>query len=314
MRRYVIKRLLMVIPILWGVSVVTFVMMRVLPGDAAVALVADSPADLERLRASLGLDKPLYVQYSIWVWRIVQGDLGNSIQLRRPVIAVLLPQFVNTLILTAGSMSLAILAGWSVGILSARRQYSLADRLTMLITLFGISMPAFWLGLVLIWVFSYYLQLLPGAGMYAIRGDKTVGELLIHLILPALTTAAVPAAIMARMTRSSMLEVIRQDYIRTIRAKGVPERVVILKHALKNALPPILNITGLQLGFLLGGAIFTEVIFSWPGIGLQLYSSISGRDYPMVQGFVLLTSLCFVLVNLVIDILTSYVDPRITVS
>jgi peptide/nickel transport system permease protein len=279
-----------------------------------VALVADSPADLERLRASLGLDKPLYVQYSIWVWHVVQGDLGNSIQLRRPVVAVLLPQFVNTLILTVGSMSLAILVGWSVGILSARRQYSLADRLTMLITLFGISMPSFWLGLVLIWVFSYYLQLLPGAGMYAIRGDKTVGELLIHLILPALTTAAVPAAIMARMTRSSMLEVIRQDYIRTIRAKGVPERVVILKHALKNALPPILNITGLQLGFLLGGAIFTEVIFSWPGIGLQLYSSISGRDYPMVQGFVLLTSLCFVLVNLVIDILTSYVDPRITVS
>jgi peptide/nickel transport system permease protein len=314
MRGYVIKRLLMVIPILWGVSVVTFVMMRVLPGDAAVALVADSPADLERLRASLGLDKPLYVQYSIWVWHVVQGDLGNSIQLRRPVVAVLLPQFVNTLILTVGSMSLAILVGWSVGILSARGQYSLADRLTMLITLFGISMPSFWLGLVLIWVFSYYLQLLPGAGMYAIRGDKTVGELLIHLILPALTTAAVPAAIMARMTRSSMLEVIRQDYIRTIRAKGVPERVVILKHALKNALPPILNITGLQLGFLLGGAIFTEVIFSWPGIGLQLYSSISGRDYPMVQGFVLLTSLCFVLVNLVIDILTSYVDPRITVS
>jgi peptide/nickel transport system permease protein len=314
MRGYVIKRLLMVIPILWGVSVVTFVMMRVLPGDAAVALVADSPADLERLRASLGLDKPLYVQYSIWVWHVVQGDLGNSIQLRRPVVAVLLPQFVNTLILTVGSMSLAILVGWSVGILSARRQYSLPDRLTMLITLFGISMPSFWLGLVLIWVFAYYLQLLPGAGMYAIRGDKTVGELLIHLILPALTTAAVPAAIMARMTRSSMLEVIRQDYIRTIRAKGVPERVVILKHALKNALPPILNITGLQLGFLLGGAIFTEVIFSWPGIGLQLYSSISGRDYPMVQGFVLLTSLCFVLVNLVIDILTSYVDPRITVS
>jgi peptide/nickel transport system permease protein len=314
MRGYVIKRLLLVIPILWGVSVVTFVMMRVLPGDAAVALVADSPADLERLRVSLGLDKPLYVQYSIWAWHIVQGDLGNSIQLRRPVVAVLLPQFVNTLILTVGSMSLAILVGWSVGILSATRQYSIADRLTMVITLFGISMPAFWLGLVLIWVFSYYLQLLPGAGMYAIRGDKTVGELLIHLILPALTTAAVPAAIMARMTRSSMLEVLRQDYIRTIRAKGVSERVVILKHALKNALPPILNITGLQLGFLLGGAIFTEVIFSWPGIGLQLYSSISGRDYPMVQGFVLLTSLCFVLVNLVIDILTSYVDPRITLS
>lgn len=314
MRGYVIKRLLMVIPILWGVSVFTFVMMRVLPGDAAVALVADTPADLERLRASLGLDKPLYVQYGVWLWHVLHGDLGTSIQLRRPVLDVLLPQFMNTLILTAGSMSLAILIGWSVGILSAMRQYSLADRLTMLVTLFGISMPAFWLGLVLIWLFAYYLKLLPGAGMYPIRGEKTLAELLIHLILPAVTTAAVPAAVMARMTRSSMLEVIRQDYIRTIRAKGLPERMVIYKHALKNALPAILNVTGLQLGFLLGGAIFTEVIFSWPGIGLQLYSSISGRDYPMVQGFVLLTSSCFVLVNLAIDILTSYVDPRITVS
>jgi peptide/nickel transport system permease protein len=314
MRGYVIKRLLMVIPILWGVSVFTFVMMRVLPGDAAVALVADTPADLERLRVALGLDKPLYVQYGLWLWQVAHADLGTSIQLRRPVLDVLLPQFLNTLILTAGSMSLAILIGWSVGILSAMRQYSLADRLTMLVTLFGISMPAFWLGLMLIWLFAYYLKLLPGAGMYPIRGEKTLGELLIHLILPAVTTAAVPAAIMARMTRSSMLEVIRQDYIRTIRAKGLPERVVIYKHALKNALPPILNVTGLQLGFLLGGAIFTEVIFSWPGIGLQLYGSISGRDYPMVQGFVLLTSSCFVLVNLAIDILTSYVDPRITVS
>jgi peptide/nickel transport system permease protein len=314
MRGYVIKRLLMVIPILWGVSVFTFVMMRVLPGDAAVALVADTPADLERLRASLGLDKPLYVQYGLWLWHVLQADLGTSIQLRRPVLDVLLPQFMNTLILTAGSMSLAILIGWSVGILSAMRQYSLVDRLTMLVTLFGISMPAFWLGLVLIWLFAYYLKLLPGAGMYPIRGEKTLHELLVHLILPAVTTAAVPAAIMARMTRSSMLEVIRQDHIRTIRAKGLPERIVIYKHALKNALPPILNVTGLQLGFLLGGAIFTEVIFSWPGIGLQLYSSISGRDYPMVQGFVLLTSSSFVLVNLGIDILTSYVDPRITVS
>jgi peptide/nickel transport system permease protein len=314
MRGYLVKRLLMVIPILWGVSVVTFVMMRVLPGDAAMALVADTPADLERLRTALGLDRPLPVQYGIWVWNVLHGDMGNSIQLRRPVLDVLLPQFLNTLILTAGSMSLAILVGWSVGIISAMRQYSLLDRLTMLITLFGISMPPFWLGLVLIWFFSYHLKWLPGAGMYSIRGDRTVGELLTHLILPAVTTAAVPAAIMARMTRSSMLEVIRQDYIRTIRAKGVPARVVIMKHALKNALPPILNITGLQLGFLLGGAIFTEVIFSWPGIGLQLYSSISARDYPMVQGFVLMTSFCFVLVNLWIDVLTSYVDPRITLS
>ena len=314
MARYIVQRVLLLIPILLAVSVVVFVMMRILPGDAAMAFAVENPAQLEALRRDLGLDRPVYVQYGIWFWHMLHGDMGRSIQLRKPVLDVLLPQFVNTLILAAGSFVLAIVVGWSVGIVSATKQYSLADRLTMLITLFGVSMPAFWLGLVLMWLFAYKLQWLPAAGMYSIRGEKTFGELLTHLILPAITTAAVPAAVIARITRSSMLETIRQDYIRTVRAKGLPERAVIFKHALKNAFPPILNITGLQLGFLLGGAIFTEVIFSWPGLGWQLYSSIAGRDYPMVQGFVLLTSLCFVLVNFCIDILTTYFDPRITLG
>jgi peptide/nickel transport system permease protein len=314
MARYIVQRVLLLIPILLAVSVVVFVMMRILPGDAAMAFAVENPAQLEALRRDLGLDRPVYVQYGIWFWHMLHGDMGRSIQLRKPVLDVLLPQFVNTLILAVGSFVLAIVVGWSVGIISATKQYSLADRLTMLITLFGVSMPAFWLGLVLMWLFAYKLQWLPAAGMYSIRGEKTFGELLTHLILPAITTAAVPAAVIARITRSSMLETIRQDYIRTIRAKGLPERAVIFKHALKNAFPPILNITGLQLGFLLGGAIFTEVIFSWPGLGWQLYSSIAGRDYPMVQGFVLLTSLSFVLVNFCIDILTTYFDPRITLG
>jgi peptide/nickel transport system permease protein len=314
MWRYIVQRLLMLIPILLAVSVVIFVMMRILPGDAAVAFAIENPAELERLRQDLGLDKPIYVQYGIWFWRMLHGDLGRSIQLEKPVISVLLPQFVNTSILAAGSFVLAIFVGWSVGILSATKQYSLGDRLAMLTTLFGVSLPAFWLGLVLMWFFAYKLRWLPAAGMYSIRGGNTFWDLLQHLVLPAVTTAAVPAAVIARITRSSMLETIRQDYIRTIRAKGLPERTVIFKHALKNAFPPILNITGLQLGFLLGGAIFTEVIFSWPGIGWQLYSSISARDYPMVQGFVLLTSLCFVLVNFVIDVLTTYVDPRVVLE
>jgi peptide/nickel transport system permease protein len=314
MWRYLVQRLLLLIPILLAVSVVIFVMMRILPGDAAVAFAVESPAELERLRKDLGLDKPIYAQYGIWFWRMLHGDLGRSIQLERPVIGVLLPQFANTLLLAAGSFVLAIFVGWSVGILSATKQYSLGDRLAMLVTLFGVSMPAFWLGLVLMWFFAYKLRWLPAAGMYSIRGGKTFWDLLQHLVLPAVTTAAVPAAVIARITRSSMLETIRQDYIRTIRAKGLPERTVIFKHALKNAFPPILNITGLQLGFLLGGAIFTEVIFSWPGIGWQLYSSISARDYPMVQGFVLLTSLCFVLVNFIIDVLTTYVDPRVVLE
>lgn len=314
MSRYIAQRLLLLVPILLAVSVVVFVMMRVLPGDAAMAFAVDNPAQLEKLRQEMGLDKPIYVQYGIWFWRMLHGDMGRSIQLRKPVIDVLLPQFVNTLILAAGSFLLAVVVGWAVGILSATKQYSLADRLAMLVTLFGVSMPAFWLGLVLMWLFAYKLRWLPAAGMYSIRGEKTLWELLTHLILPAVTTAAVPAAVIARITRSSMLETIRQDYIRTIRAKGLPERAVIFKHALKNAFPPILNVTGLQLGFLLGGAIFTEVIFSWPGIGWQLYSSIAARDYPMVQGFVLLTSCCFVLVNFVIDVLITYVDPRVTLG
>lgn len=314
MTRYIMQRLLLLVPILLAVSVVVFVMMRVLPGDAAMAFAVENPAQLAKLRQEMGLDKPIYVQYGIWLWRMLHGDMGRSIQLRKPVIDVLLPQFVNTLILAAGSFLLAVVVGWAVGILSATKQYSLADRLTMLVTLFGVSMPAFWLGLVLMWLFAYKLRWLPAAGMYSIRGEKTLWELLTHLVLPAVTTAAVPAAVIARITRSSMLETIRQDYIRTIRAKGLPERAVIFKHALKNAFPPILNVTGLQLGFLLGGAIFTEVIFSWPGIGWQLYSSIAARDYPMVQGFVLLTSCCFVLVNFVIDVLITYVDPRVTLG
>ena len=231
-------------------------------------LLRSKSRPVEALRRDLGLDRSIHVQYGIWFWHMLHGDMGRSIQLRKPVLDVLLPQ-LSIPDFGGGSFILAIAVGWSVGILSATKQYSLADRLTM-VTLFGVSMPAFWLGLVLMWFFAYKLRWLPAAGMYSIRGEKTLGELLHHLVLPAITTAAVPAAVIARITRSSMLETIRQDYIRTIRAKGLPERVVIFKHALKNAFPPILNITGLQLGFLLGGAIFTEVIFSWPGIRLAL--------------------------------------------
>ena len=201
MVRYIVQRLLMLIPILLAVSVVIFVMMRILPGDAAVAFAIESPAELERIRQDLGLDKPIHVQYGIWFWRLLHGDLGRSIQLEKPVLDILLPQFVNTLILAAASFMLAILVGWTVGILSATKQYSLADRLAMLVTLFGVSMPAFWLGLVLMWLFAYKLRWLPAAGMYSIRGGKTFEELLRHLVLPAVTTAAVPAAIIARITR-----------------------------------------------------------------------------------------------------------------
>ncbi|MBI3330448.1 MAG: ABC transporter permease [Nitrospinae bacterium] len=313
MMRYLMERLAWLAPTLFGVSVLIFVMMRVLPGDAAVAISGGfaTQQDLESLREYLGLDQPIYIQYFRWIWHCLYGDFGRSIQLNAPVLEVILPKFYNTLVLTAGALAITISVGWLVGILSAVRQYSLADRFTMLITLAGISLPAFWLGLVLMSLFAYKMRWLPATGMYSLRGGGDFADLMRHLVLPAITTAAVPTAIIARMTRSSMLETIKQDYIRTIRAKGLPEVMVIFKHALKNAFPQIVNITGLQVGYLLGGAIFTEVVFSWPGIGLMLYSAISARDYPLVQGVTLVSSLCFIVINLLIDVVHTWLDPRV---
>ncbi|MEE8291395.1 MAG: ABC transporter permease [Candidatus Tectomicrobia bacterium] len=317
MLRYITGRILWLIPTLFGVSVLIFVMMRVLPGDAAVAMSGGfaTQEDLESLRQYLGFDRPIYVQYLRWIWNCMQGDFGRSIQLSVPVLEVIVPKFYNTLILTAGSLVITITVGWLVGIVSAVRQYSLTDRFTMLITLAGISLPAFWLGLVLMSLFAYKMRWLPSTGMYSLRGGGSpFVDLLRHLILPAITTAAVPTAIIARITRSSMLETIKQDYILTIRAKGLPEVIVIFKHALKNAFPQIVNITGLQIGYLMGGAIFTEVVFSWPGIGLMLYSAISARDYPLVQGVTLVASLGFVVINLLVDIVHTWLDPRVELA
>jgi peptide/nickel transport system permease protein len=313
MGRYLIERVLWLVPTLFGVSVLIFVMMRVLPGDAAVAISGGfaTQQDLTSLREYLGLDQPIHSQYFRWMWNCLRGDFGRSIQLNVPVLDLILPKFYNTLVLTIGALAITVSVGWLVGILSAVRQYSLSDRLTMLITLAGISLPAFWLGLVLMSLFAYKLRWLPSTGMYSLRGGGDFADLIAHLVLPAITTAAVPTAIIARLTRSSMLETIKQDYVRTIRAKGLPEFIVIFKHALKNAFPQIINITGLQVGYLLGGAIFTEVVFSWPGIGLMLYSAISARDYPLVQGVTLVSSLCFVVINLLVDIIHTWLDPRV---
>jgi peptide/nickel transport system permease protein len=316
MTNYVIRRLFGLIPVLLGITVVVFALMQLIPGDVAQAMLGlmARPEDVANLREALGLNEPIYVQYVKWLGRVLQGDLGVSLQQRTEVLPFVLERFKNTLILTVAATIISLVIGLPAGIISATKQYSVFDRISMLIALFGNSMPAFWLGLMAILIFSLRLGWFPTGGMWPVVGDHTLPVLLKHLALPAITLGAASAAITARITRSSMLEVIRQDYVRTARAKGLGERAVLTRHTLKNALLPILTVVSFQFGFLLGGAVLTETVFSWPGIGLALYNAISFRDYPIVQGGVLVVAVAFVLVNLVTDLLYALIDPRIRYS
>jgi peptide/nickel transport system permease protein len=277
----------------------------------------------------MGLDKPVVVQYVVFLRDAVTGDLGNSIVTGRPVTTELLVRFPATLELTAFAMFIAIAVGVPVGVISAVRQYSLLDKLTSVLALTGISIPIFWLAMVLILIFGVRLELLPfpgrlssGVSIQAYTGLVLVDSLLTgnfgafwdgfkHLIMPALALGTIPMAVITRMTRSSMLEVMGEDYVRTARAKGVVPRRVVFKHALRNAMLPTITVIGLQVGLLMGGAIVTETIFSWPGVGQIAYESIYRRDYAMIQGVVLYAALLFVLVNLVVDVLYAVLDPRV---
>lgn len=313
MGRYVVHRLALAVPVLLGISVVVFLMLKLIPGDPAVALLGPQaePRDIEMLRRAWGLDRPVHEQYLTWLGHVLRGDLGLSLEQRLPVAHLVLTRFKNTVILTVASVLLSLALGLTAGVVSATRPRSVFDRLTMVAALFANSMPAFWLGLVLIFIFSLRLGWFPVSGMYSIRGEGGIVDLLHHLVLPAVTLGGATTAIVARLTRSSMLEVIRQDYVRTARAKGLVERRVVLGHALRNALLPVVTVVGLQVGFLLGGAVLTETVFSWPGVGLQLYRAISTRDIPLIQGSVLLIAVTFVVINLAVDLLYALLDPRI---
>jgi peptide/nickel transport system permease protein len=311
--RHIATRIAAILPILFGVSVFIFLLMHLAPGDVTSTMLGPMASDEAKatLRAALGLDRSLPFQYFKWLGNVLQGDLGKSLTTTRLVTDMVLPRFVNTVILTVASMILAMAIGFGVGMYAAARSFSIFDRVSMSATLVVGSTPPFWLGLILVLVFALDIRLFPATGMVNINGNGGVGDVLLHLVLPAIATAAAPAAIITRMIRSSMLEVLNQGYIRVARAKGVPARQILWKHALRNALPPIATISGLQLGYLLGGALFTEVVFAWPGLGNQLYYAISARDVPVVQGAVLLIALVFVLVNLAIDILNAFLDPRV---
>jgi ABC-type dipeptide/oligopeptide/nickel transport system permease component len=314
--RYVANRIALALPVLLGISIVVFLMLKLVPGDPAIALLGPQaePRDIEMLRRAWGLDRPIYQQYLTWLGHVVRGNLGLSLEQRVPVVDLVLTRFKNTAILTLASVFLSCVMGLTAGVISATRPRSVFDRLTMVLALFGNSMPAFWLGLVLIFAFSLSLGWFPVSGMQSIRGEGGVLDLLRHLVLPAITLGGATTAIVARLTRSSMLEVIGQDYVRTARAKGLYERRVVLGHALRNALLPVVTVVGLQIGFLLGGAVLTETVFSWPGVGLQLFRAISTRDIPLIQGSVLLIAVTFVFINLLVDLAYAVLDPRIRYS
>jgi len=276
---------------------------RLAPGCPALLLVGDDapPGAVEAIQRELGLDQPLHIQYLRFVGRVLQGDLGYSLRTRRTVVSEIISRYPATLELAGLSLLLATVMGMTAGIIAAVKQNSVYDNICMVGSLFGIAAPVFWLGLMLMLVFSVYLGWLPTVG----RGTFS------HIILPAVTLGAASTAVIARMTRSGMLEIMQQDYIRTARSKGLKEGVVLGKHALKNALIPVVTVIGLQLGGLLGGAVLTETIFAWPGIGRLLVDAIFWRDFPLIQGGVLLIAATFIVLNLVVDVLYTLLDPRI---
>lgn len=331
---FIIRRSLTIIPTLLGVSIVVFLLLAITPGDPAELLLGEraTEASLEAMREYLGLNEPLHVQYGLFLQRLVKLDLGETIWTRQKVIVEIKERFPATIELSLAALFLSCLIGVTLGIISASRQYSIFDYLSMVGSLVGVSIPVFWLGLMLMLVFSLHLGWFPVSGRISVntelevitnfyvldaiitRNWKALWDVLSHLALPAIALSTIPMAIIARMTRSAMLEVLRQDYIKTARAKGLSETKVVLKHALRNSLIPVITVIGLQFGILLGGAILTEHVFSWPGVGKWIYEGVVKRDYMVIQGGTMLVATVFVVVNTLVDILYGVINPRISMQ
>ena len=312
---YILKRLISAVPVLFGITIIVFLIMSLIPGDPATAILGSyaTPENVEKLNRDLGLDKPMVQRYFIWLGNMATGDFGRSFSLNRPVIDEVLERFNATLILAGVSFVLCAVLGVLAGVVSAARQYGLADKAITFVVLIGISVPSFFLGMMMILLFAVNLRWLPVSGMFAIYGGGDLPDLLIHLVMPALALAAVATGVIARLSRSAMLEVLRQDYIRTARAKGVPERRVIMGHALRAAMVTIIPILGIQAGFVLSGAVYIEIVFQWPGVGRMLVDAILKRDLLLVQGGVVFVAACYVLFNIAVDVAQSLLDPRIKI-
>jgi peptide/nickel transport system permease protein len=313
MLKYTGKRLLGVMPVLLGVSILVFLIMQLTPGDPALIILGPraTPKALEALRHQLGLDLPIHTQYLRWIANILQGDWGYSIHYKHKVIDLIAQRLSATMLLTASALLISTTFGVFAGIISATKQYSWQDRTFMTSALIGFCLPVFWLALIMQFFFSIRLGILPVSGLHS-PGVKTVLDTLWHLILPSFTLAVGTMATIARMTRGSMLEVVRQDYIRTAKAKGVGKRRIAYRHALRNALIPVVTVVGSQFGYLLSGEILLEIVFNWPGLGSLMIGGILARDFPLVQGLILFIATIYVLVNLLVDLLYSVLDPRIT--
>ncbi|MHB0882117.1 ABC transporter permease [Paenibacillus sp. SEL1] len=331
MNSYIIKRLAILIPVLLGMTLIVFSIIHAIPGDPAETILGDKATEQSKqaLREQLGLNKPWLQQYGTYLGELAQGDLGDSIRTKQPIAREMVPYLAATLELTVASMFFAVVVGMNAGIVSAWKRNSWFDYVSMVIALVGVSMPIFWLGLMEQWIFANKLHWLPSIGRMNSRDpveavthlaviDAFIGgrmdqvwTVIKHLILPSIALGTIPMAVIARITRSSMLEVMDADYIRTARAKGLASFQVVYKHALKNAAIPVLTVIGLQTGSLLGGAVLTETIFAWPGIGRYIFEAISSRDYPVIQSGILIIAFLFVIINLIVDLLYAVLDRRI---
>jgi peptide/nickel transport system permease protein len=334
MLAYILRRIMIMIPTLLGVTIIVFLMLHATPGDPAELLMGERATEesLQQLREHLGLNKPLYVQYGMFMGRLLKGDLGETIWTRQKVWTEVKQRFPATIELSLVALFISCVAGMILGIISATKQYSVFDYVSMVGALAGVSMPIFWLGLVFMLIFSLNLGWLPLSGRLSIGVDLDIvtnfyildavisrnwpafKDAVWHIIMPAVTLSTIPTAIVARMTRSAMLDVLRQDYIKTAKAKGLSQLKVIFKHALRNAMIPVVTTIGLQFGVLLGGAILTETIFAWPGVGKWMYDAVMQRDYMVIQGGTLLIAGLFVVINLFVDVLYAVINPRISIQ
>ncbi|WP_249022036.1 MULTISPECIES: ABC transporter permease [Kluyvera] len=312
MIRIILLRLAQAVPLLFLISLLVFLIAKLVPGDPIANALAGqlSSEAIEQIRHVYGLDKPAAVQYLLWLKNLFSGDWGTSLTLRAPVIEVLSSAFANTAILTGAAVLLCLIPGVAVGVTCGLWQGTRRDRLVMLLVQLGHNIPIFWLAVFFIWLFAVKLRWFPVSGMYDMRGDRGLGDLLHHLFLPALSTALISMLILARQVRHSVIDIMNADYIRTYRALGYPTALLLWRHLGRNLLAPIVSITGLQIGYLLSGVIFIEKIFAWPGIGTQLYNAAAGQDYPTIQTGVMLIAVCFLAVNLLSDILQDWLDPR----
>jgi len=311
---YIIRRVLLSIPLLLGISILVFGILQIIPGGPLghyMRVQGANPEDIAILKKQLGLDQPAPIQYINWLTRWLKGDWGKSYITREPVLDIIAFRLPNTMLLMGLSFTLALIVGISAGIVAALKQYSILDNVLTIFSFIGFSVPVFWLGLIMILVFTVKLGWLPGGGMTTLGGPSSLSDRILHLIMPVSAAALYNAGIYSRYLRSSLLEVINLDYIRTARAKGLRERIVFSRHALRNALIPLVTIVAIDLPWMFGGAVLTETIFSWPGMGRQFWKASLDQDYPVILSMVMLVAVAVVVFNLLADVLYAYLDPRI---